>query len=107
MDTAVFITVPNYVIRIMCSDLFVDLREKGAKNIFHPCFIFSPHFSTATVLLPCVEEEFYPREHSLLSPVKKVRICLPSVEHLLHLGVKTVLSWKRSTAWWRGEALTP
>lgn len=80
MDPAVFIIVHNYVIRMMCSDLFAALGEKRCKKIYSTTFfIFSPHFSTATVLLPCIKEEFYPREHSLLSPLKNIKICLPSV----------------------------
>lgn len=78
MDPVVFITVHNYVIRMMCSDLFVDLGEKRSKKIYSTtCSIFSPHFSTATVHLPSIKEEFYPREQFPLSPVKKSKNLSP------------------------------
>lgn len=41
MDADVFITVHNYVIKIMCSDLFVDLGEKGARKYIPPAGPFS------------------------------------------------------------------
>lgn len=41
MDADVFITVHNYVIKITCSDLFVDLGEKGARKYIPPAGPFS------------------------------------------------------------------
>lgn len=41
MDAAIFITVRNYVIRMMRSDLFVDLGEKGARKHIPPPAPFS------------------------------------------------------------------
>lgn len=41
MDAAILITVCNYVIRMMCSDLFVDLGEKGARKHIPPPAPFS------------------------------------------------------------------
>lgn len=41
MDAAVFIIVHNYVIGMMCSDLFVDLGEKGARKYIPPPASFS------------------------------------------------------------------
>lgn len=41
MDTAAFITVHNYVKRIMYSELFVDLGEKDARKYIQPPAPFS------------------------------------------------------------------
>lgn len=53
MDPAVFNTVRNYVIRMMCSDLFVDLGEKCARKYIPPPAPFS-------VPIPVQPQSSYP-----------------------------------------------
>ena len=109
----VYITGHKSLIRMMCSQLFVDLGRKGYKKMSSTArSICSPHFSRAVVPLLYLKKGFYPRDHRLLFPQRKSHNLSP-------FRIAPDASWcndcivlvggemKGSIARWGGEALLP